>query len=144
VHLAARYDTPLADPPEGADVDVMVFDAGIGARGARRFVHEHAQRAGMAPERIADLRVAVHEVVMNTLVHTGRPGILSVWRQDGYLVCEVQDSGSITDPLAGRRAPEAFDGFSGLFLVHEVCDLVRTHLTGRGVTIRMYLQVCSR
>ncbi|MDQ2708531.1 MAG: sensor histidine kinase [Actinomycetota bacterium] len=141
VQLAARYDTPLPEPPESADVDVMVFDAAIGARGVRRFVHEHAENVGMIPGRIADLRAAVHEVALNTLVHTGQPGILSVWLEDGHLVCEVQDSGSITDPLVGRRPPEPFDGCSGLFLVHQLCDLVRTHVTGHGLTIRMYVRV---
>lgn len=139
VHLAARYDTPLAPP--GGEPDVMVFDAGIGTRGVRRFVHEYAERAGLPSARIRDLRAAVHELTLNTLVHTGRPGILSVWTEDGCLVCEVQDSGAITDPLAGRRAPAPYDGFSGLFLVHALCDLVRTHLTGYGTTVRMYFRL---
>jgi anti-sigma regulatory factor (Ser/Thr protein kinase) len=138
VHLAARYDTPL-DPPAG-EPDVMVFDARIGTRGVRRFVHEYAERAGLPPNRLRDLRAAVHEVTLNTLVHTERPGILSVWTEEGYLVCEVQDSGAITDPLAGRRAPAPYDDFSGLFLVHALCDLVRTHLTGYGTTVRMYFR----
>jgi anti-sigma regulatory factor (Ser/Thr protein kinase) len=141
VQLAARYDTPLAEPPETAEVEVMVFDASVGARGVRRFVHDYAVRVGMHPSRISDLRAAVHEVAVNTLVYTGRPGILSVWLEDGYLVCEVQDGGAITDPLAGRRAPEPYDGYSGLFLVHALCDLVRTHLTGHGTTIRMYMRL---
>jgi anti-sigma regulatory factor (Ser/Thr protein kinase) len=126
---------------------MMVFDANIGARGVRRFVHEHALRAGLDPGRTANLRAAAREVALNTLVHTGRPGILSMWVEAGHLVCEVQDSGSITDPLAGLRPPEPFDGDdprgSGLGLVHGVCDLVRTHLTGYGMTIRMYVRLGS-
>lgn len=148
LRLAATFDVPLKQPSETVDVDVMVFDANIGARGVRRFVHEHAERAGLDLERTADLRTAAHEVALNTLVHTGRPGILSMWVEDDHLVCEVQDSGSITDPLAGLRAPEPFDGDdprgSGLGLVHGVCDLVRTHLTGHGVTIRMYVRLGPR
>lgn len=141
VHLAARYDTPLAAPAEGADVDVMVFDAEIGTRGVRRFVHGYAERSGMHPARIRDLRAAVHEVTLNTLVHTGRPGILSIWLEEGNLICEVQDSGAITDPLAGRRPPAPYDGCSGLYLVHALSDLVRTHLTGHGTTIRLYFRM---
>jgi anti-sigma regulatory factor (Ser/Thr protein kinase) len=147
LRLAAALDVPLEPPPESADVEMMVFDANIGARGVRRFVHEHALRAGLDPGRTANLRAAAREVALNTLVHTGRPGILSMWVEAGHLVCEVQDSGSITDPLAGLRPPEPFDGDdprgSGLGLVHGVCDLVRTHLTGYGMTIRMYVRLGS-
>lgn len=145
LRLAAAFDVPLGQPPDTANVEMMVFDANIGARGVRRFVHEHAQQAGLDPERTANLRTAAHEVALNTLVHTGRPGILSLWEEDEHLVCEVQDSGSITDPLAGLRPPEPFDGDdprgSGLCRVHGLCDLVRTHLTGHGVTIRMYMRL---
>ena len=142
VRLAARHDVPLAEPPASADVEVMVFDEWVGARGVRRFVHERAERVGLEPERVADLRAAVHEVALNTLLHTRRPGLLSVWTDEEHLICEVQDSGSITDPLVGRRAPESYDGPGrGLFLVHGLCDLVRTHLTGRGVTVRMHMRL---
>jgi anti-sigma regulatory factor (Ser/Thr protein kinase) len=144
VRLAARHDVPLAEPPESCDVDVMVFDEHAGARAVRRFVHERAERAGLESARVADMRAAAHEVAVNTLMHTRRPGILSVWTEDGHLVCEIQDSGTLTDPLAGRRAPEPCDGAgSGLFRVHGLCDLVRTHVTGHGLTVRMHMRLTN-
>ncbi|HVL85573.1 MAG TPA: sensor histidine kinase [Pseudonocardia sp.] len=137
LQVVATVDRPLPYPGPECDVDVMVV--ATGARDARRFVHERAVREGMAAERISELRRAVHEAVTNTLVHAGGRGLLSVWIADGHLVCEVQDGGRVTDPLAGRRAPEPFDGRGrGLFLVNLLCDLVRVHWSGAGSTIRMY------
>jgi anti-sigma regulatory factor (Ser/Thr protein kinase) len=142
VELAACHNLPLAEPEPSVDVDMMVFDASVGARGVRRFVQDRAELAGMAPGQITAVRSAVHEVAVNTLVHTGRPGILSTWVEDDHLVCEVQDNGSLTDPMAGRRAPRPYDGAgSGLFLVHTLCDLVRIHSGPYGLTIRMYVRL---
>jgi hypothetical protein len=63
-----------------------------------------------------------------------------LWYHDGHLVCEARDSGHLVDPLAGRRPPAA-DGSSasGLFVVNAVADLVRTHTSPAGTTIRAYL-----
>lgn len=135
--VVAAHNRPLPQPGPDADVDVLVVDS---PRDARRFVHERALRAGMAPERVADLRLAVHEVAVNALVHAGGRGLLTLWVADGHLVCEMQDGGFLADPLAGRRPPEPFDSRGqGLYLVNLLCDLVRGHWTRDGGTIRLYM-----
>lgn len=139
--LVDRFNEALPEPDETVDMELMVFDAAVGARAVRQFVHDRAVAAGLPADRVADIRRAVHEVAVNTLVHTGRAGLLTVWQEDRHLVCEVQDSGQITDPLAGRRAPTAHDGSgSGLHLVHALCDLVRQHRTDEGTTTRMFVR----
>lgn len=140
--LVERYNEPLPEPDGTVDMDLMVFDGAVGARAVRQFVHDRAVAAGLGPDRVTDIRRAAHEVALNTIVHTGRAGLLSVWEEEGHLVCEVQDSGTITDPLAGRRPPEAHDGSgSGLLLVHALCDLVRHHRTDEGTTTRLFVRL---
>lgn len=137
--VAASFDRPLSPSPDHAEV--LVIGPSTGPSGARRFVHEHAERAGMTPERIADLRTAVQELVVNTLVHAGGPGLLSVWTADGQVVCQIQDGGRIADPLIGRRPPEPPAVGHGLFTVHAVCDLVRVHRRSDGTTVRVHVNL---
>ncbi len=142
LELVERYNDPLPDPEDAIDIELMVFDGAVGARAVRQFVHDRAVAAGLHPERVADIRRAAHEVALNTIMHTGQAGLLTVWVEDGQLVCEIQDSGVITDPLAGRRPPEPHDGLgSGLLLVHTLCDLVRQHRTAQGTTTRMFVRL---
>jgi hypothetical protein len=63
-----------------------------------------------------------------------------VWADERHLVCEISDAGHLSDPLAGRRpAGLSINGGRGLLLVNHIADLVRTHTSPRGTSIRMYL-----
>lgn len=137
--LAALFDLPLSAPP--SDADVLVITRATGTSAARRFVHDFADCAGMAPARIADLRLAVQELVVNTLLHSGGSGLLTIWVTEHQLVCQVQDGGRIEDPLVGRRPPAPPEIGHGLFIVHEVCDLVRIHRRSGGTTVRIHLDL---
>ena len=135
--VAMLFDPPLSPAPP--DADVLVVSSGTGTRTARRFVHEFGQAAGMSAERLGHLRLAAQELVVNTLLHSGGPGLLSIWTAEGQVICQVQDGGRIEDPLAGRRPPAPPEIGHGLFIVHEVCDLVRVHRQSTGTTVRIYL-----
>jgi anti-sigma regulatory factor (Ser/Thr protein kinase) len=137
--VAVLFDSPL--PPAPPDADVMVVGPATGTRGARRFVHDFGLAAGMSPQRLGDLRLAAQELVVNTLVHGGGHGLLSVWALDGQVVCQVQDGGRITDPLVGRRPPAPPETGHGLYIVHQVCDLVRIHRRSTGTTVRVFLDL---
>lgn len=131
--------------------ETLVFDAPTGPRTVRRAVAEHAGRAGLARDRIADLCLAASEIAVNTIVHTGRPGLLSLWTRDdrasepAAVVCEIQDSGWIADPLVGRHADDLGDGRGyGLRLVHQLCDLVQVHSDPTaGTTVRMTMNLTA-
>jgi hypothetical protein len=62
-----------------------------------------------------------------------------VWGAPGEVICQVEDSGHIHDPLAGRRAP-ALDaaGGGGLWSVHQLCDLVEVRTGHDGTTVRVH------
>ena len=137
VVVAAWFDRPLTPAPPEADVLVIGPSTGPGT--ARRFVHAYAERKGMRPDRIADLRTAVQELVVNTLLHAGGSGLLTIWTADRHIVCQVQDGGRITDPLAGRRPPEPHEAGHGLYVVHQLCDLVRVHRRRDGTVVRIHV-----
>ncbi|HEY3036815.1 MAG TPA: ATP-binding protein, partial [Streptosporangiaceae bacterium] len=76
--------------------------------------------------------------------HTDATGTLHIWAADGELLCQFHDSGQIRDPLAGRRraAPGAVNGH-GLWVVHQICDLVELRTDSTGTTIRLHFRLRS-
>ena len=105
-------------------------------------VRLHALRAGLPQARANDLVIAVSEVAANTVRHARSPGTLDIWHDENEIVCEIRDRGIITDPLAGQRRPAA-DALSGhgLWLVHQLCDLVELLSGQDGTTIRMHMAI---
>lgn len=137
VAVAAWFDrAPEPAPPEA---DMLVIGPSTGPSAARRFVHDYATRVGMTPGRVADLRTAVQELVVNTAVHAGGSGLLMIWTAEEQVVCQVQDGGRITDPLVGRRPPAPPAVGHGLFTVHELCDLVRVHRRHDATLVRIHV-----
>jgi anti-sigma regulatory factor (Ser/Thr protein kinase) len=142
--LAEAVGGPFDEAPEVGET--LVYSAPHGPRTVRRAVAEHAAAAGLQAERVADLCLAVHEVAVNTVVHTEGPGILSLWHTGEAVVAEIQDSGFVEDPLVGRYPPGPEDGRGyGLFLTHRLCDLVRMQSTrDGGTTVRMTMYLDER
>ncbi|MFN2495991.1 MAG: anti-sigma factor RsbA family regulatory protein [Pseudonocardiaceae bacterium] len=133
----------LPEPPEWWG-DMLVFSDASDLRVIRQFVEGRALRAGLAPARVSDLCLAVNEVATNTLLHTGEPGILSIWRDSDTecLVCEISDSGQLADRLVGRIPPAKSEARGrGLILVNQLCDLVElpTGQIGSGTTLRLHM-----
>ena len=111
----------------------------------RAVVHGYAVKAGLGEDRATDLVLAVSEVAANTVRHAKSPGRLQIWYDTEEIVCQLQDEGIISDPLAGRRRPslEAMGGH-GLWIVHEVCDQVEMASDETGTTIRLHMTLSSR
>lgn len=139
VAVAAGFNLPLPEPPAGA-ATMTVDRSSLPA--ARAFAGAHALRAGVAAWRVPDAALAVNELAANTVRHGGGTGELTVWTDQGHLVCQVTDGGHLSDPLAGRIPvpPDGRDGGRGLLLVNQLCDLVRTHTTPDGTTVRVFLR----
>ena len=128
-------DNPLPQPP--GDAAAMRF--GLRDLGAvRALVTERATRAGLVGDRADDLVIAVNEVATNSIKHGRSDGLLRIWSTARELVCQLEDPGHITDPMAGRYRPVAgVNGGLGLWMVNQLCDLVQTRSTPRGTTVRL-------
>jgi anti-sigma regulatory factor (Ser/Thr protein kinase) len=135
--IAARFNQALPNPPDHAATIEVEFAA---LRAVRGFVGRHAAAAGLTPTRIDALVFAVNELAANTLEHTAGTGTLAMWTDQEHVVCQLRDTGHITDPLAGRRPPSlASEQRRGLFLVNQLCDLVRIHSEPGATTVRLHM-----
>jgi anti-sigma regulatory factor (Ser/Thr protein kinase) len=130
-----HIDRPLSPPP--ANAQASAFGPG-GLLAVRRAVEESAARSGLDAHRAADLVVAVNEAATNSLRHGGGEGVLRVWVDADVVVCEISDRGRIGNPMVGRqrRSLSEISG-RGLWLVHQLCDLVEVRSGVDGTTVRM-------
>lgn len=137
--VEAHPSKPLRPvPPAAVRQD---FDAGSLAR-LRSALREAAVDAGLGLQRVDDLEVAVTELVSNSVRHGGGSGRLAWWREDGRFYCDVRDHGRLDDPLAGRRRPQpTLESGRGLWLVHQLCDLVQIRATSDGLEIRVQIVI---
>src|SRR5215469_5723795 len=136
----AGSDRPLPRPPGRAAVLTYRDDLA----GVRAFAAAQARRAGLTASRTRDLVISVSELAANTWRHTDAGGTLHIWAADGELLCQVHDSGYISDPLAGRRrpVPGAVNG-NGLWVVYQLCDLAELRTARTGTTIRLHFRLGS-
>lgn len=125
--------SPACDPSQ-----TLVYGAGALAT-VRATVTECATRCGLPDARLQELLVAATEVAANSIRHGGGSGTLRTWGDHDLLVCEFHDAGHISDPLVGRSRPTPGQtGGRGLWLVHQLCDLVQIRSTPeQGTTVRL-------
>jgi anti-sigma regulatory factor (Ser/Thr protein kinase) len=134
--LPIGCDDPLPEPP--ADATPLPFGL-PNLYAVRSLVKWTANQAGMSAARIGDLVIAINELATNAIRHAHGGGLLRVWRTPGTVICQVEDTGQIHDPLAGRRAPAVdAEGGMGLWTVNQLCDLVEVRTTDTGTTIRVH------
>jgi anti-sigma regulatory factor (Ser/Thr protein kinase) len=137
--VIAAYNQPLHAP---LNAPQWIVRAKSDLSATRRFVSAHAEKLGLAHDRILDLALMVNELATNSLVHTGGGCRVRIWLDEAEIVCAVADQGHITDPLAGRRPslPGQFGG-RGLLLVNQFADLVRMHTTPEGTTLHVHCRL---
>ncbi|MFJ7219056.1 anti-sigma factor RsbA family regulatory protein [Amycolatopsis sp. NPDC098790] len=137
--VLARYNRPLPPGPPADRVVELPNTTDLAA--ARAVAHAQAAAGGLTDDQIADVEVVVTELLSNCVEHGGGTGTVRLWSEDGEFVCEVQDSGTLADPLAGRHpaTPEQPRG-RGLLLVNYLADLVRLHTGDHGTTFRAYFR----
>lgn len=125
-----------------ADTPTLAYRADLAA--PRAHAARQASSIGLPAGRVPDLVLAVGELAANTLRHTNAGGVLAIWAAGRELLCQVQDTGHITDPLAGRRRPTAnASGGHGLWLVNQLCDLVELRSGPGRTVIRLHMHLSS-
>jgi len=131
------FDDPLPPPP--GDAETLSYTSDLAP--VRKLVEGHALRAGLGPPQAMDLVLAVSELAANTLSHTDSGGTLAVWQDEREMLCQADDSGWITDPLAGRVTRPPDSRGHGLLVVNQLCDLVELRTSRSGTTIRIHLRL---
>jgi anti-sigma regulatory factor (Ser/Thr protein kinase) len=133
---APAFAQPL--PAPGSEVREIPF-AGEQLGMLRRILTAWAGEQRLAAESTEELVLAVNELATNSVRYGGGRGKLLLWRETDMLVCEIRDAGQIDDPLIGRSrpAPNQHTG-RGLWLVHQLCDLVQIHSSTAGTAVRVH------
>ncbi|MFI6341236.1 anti-sigma factor RsbA family regulatory protein [Streptomyces sp. NPDC050535] len=109
----------------------------------RSKVSQCAADAGVSEDQRLKLAVAVSEIATNSIRHGGGRGTLRTWTQDATFLCEFRDAGYIPDVMAGRTRPTPDQiGGRGLWLAHQLCDLVEIRSTReQGTIVRLHTDV---
>ncbi|HWT89852.1 MAG TPA: sensor histidine kinase [Solirubrobacterales bacterium] len=126
-------------PPPAATPETLDFGLN-GLSEVRSRVAAAAERAGLDRMGVADLVTAASELAANSVMHGGGAGTLRLWRENGSLLTEVQDRGTIEEPLVGRLRPGiSQEGGRGLWLANQLCDLVQIRSGDAGTTVRLHV-----
>lgn len=141
--VSADCDLPLPEP-EGEVLRLEYSHGGLAE--VRDYAEGWARTTALTPARRGDLVLAVSEAAANSLSHGGGKGTLRLWNSvgtDAGVVAEIHDAGLLADPLAGRRRPSlaSTNGGRGLWMIHQLCDLVEVRATDDGFTLRLHMAI---
>ncbi|CAM5235248.1 anti-sigma factor RsbA family regulatory protein [Streptomyces pseudogriseolus] len=138
-HAPYRF-TPLTDPCD--PYEEFAYSSGD-LPALREKIAACAELHGLTGRRLRELHLAATEVATNSIRHGGGHGVLRTWNEEHRLVCEFRDAGYIEDPLVGRRRPDARQvGGRGMWLVHQLCDLVEIRSApDEGTRIRLHTEL---
>ncbi|MFF3208472.1 anti-sigma factor RsbA family regulatory protein [Streptomyces sp. NPDC002962] len=138
---AADYPFEALNDPCGPYQELSYTHGDLNA--VRSKVTQCSSDAGVPEDQQRKLAVAVTEIATNSIRHGGGRGTLRTWTQDATFVCEFRDAGYISDVMAGRTRPTTDQvGGRGLWLAHQLCDLVEIRSTReQGTTIRLHTDI---
>ena len=148
----ARYDDPfdllaglatVTQPPAGATTIDCSSRADVA--GARRLVRARGAAAGLRPDVVDDVALAVTEVLTNALLHGEPPALLHVYDEGPSWVCHVHDAGpGPLDPLVGLLPPaEPSDHGYGLWLARQLCAAVDVGNVESGTHVRLHTRTLA-
>ena len=107
-------------------------------RGIRAWTKRHGLEAGLDPERIEGLVLAVCELVTNSLEHGAGHGTLSWWLRPGRVVTQIHDPGHMSIITPGLRRPDALAVRGrGVWMARQLCDVVHLWTTVDGTHARL-------
>ncbi len=136
--VEALVEYPPPPPPE---LGPFAAELSFGAEelgDLRHLVAEVVGRSGAAPDRVADLVLAVNEIGSNSIEHGAGQGRLRLWVTDEAVTAEVADGGTADLPFPGMVAPPAVGARGrGLWLASELCDVLQVWSDTKGTVVRL-------
>jgi anti-sigma regulatory factor (Ser/Thr protein kinase) len=125
-------------PEPQARVRHLLFDGDLG--GLRRFVADEARRADVASNKLEELEWVANEIAINVVRHGDGMAMVRTWSNSEEFVCEIKDQGrGLKDPLVGLPPTPDQESPSGLWLAHQLCDLVEIRSSASGLTARLHV-----
>jgi anti-sigma regulatory factor (Ser/Thr protein kinase) len=112
----------------------------------RQRVTQVAQAAGLDPDRVAHLTLAVNEVVSNAIQHATGSALVAINRACDRLIVQVTDDGPGIPAIVTEKRPQpAVDalGGRGLWLVRQFCDQVHIRSSGTGTQVRLVMLLAA-
>jgi anti-sigma regulatory factor (Ser/Thr protein kinase) len=146
-HAGLTVGNVLVDPlPDlGPPLIELKFDLNT-LTDLRIAVRDQAADLGLTDHRVSDFVLVADELAANSVRHGGGGGVLRLWRQGSYAICEVHDLGVITDPLVGRRRPDFANtvGGAGLWTANRLCDLLLIRSAeAYGTSVRAHFAIAA-
>jgi anti-sigma regulatory factor (Ser/Thr protein kinase) len=134
--LTAR---PAARPPVLGPPDVRLSFSAWQLHEVRTTVERALSGHGYERERLEDIVLAVNELATNAVEHGTPEAQLSLWTGQHGLLCEVDDGGTLRDPLPGLQAPHPAEPRGrGVWIARQLCDSLHVWADGRGTHVRVH------
>jgi anti-sigma regulatory factor (Ser/Thr protein kinase) len=134
--LAGR---PAAQPPMLGPPDVRLTFSAWQLHEVRTTVERALSGHGYERERVEDIVLAVNELATNAVEHGTPEARLSLWTEEHGLLCEIDDGGTLRDPLPGLQAPHPAEPRGrGVWIARQLCDSLHVWSDGRGTHVRVH------
>jgi anti-sigma regulatory factor (Ser/Thr protein kinase) len=134
--LTAR---PAARPPLLGPPDVRLSFSAWQLHEVRTAVEGALSGRGYERERVEDIVLAVNEVATNAVEHGTPEAQLSLWTGGHGLLCEIDDAGTLRDPLPGLQAPHPAEPRGrGVWIARQLCDSLHVWADTRGTHVRVH------
>lgn len=140
--VLAGLSTVVPPPRDAITVDCA---SPADVAGARRLVRSLGADLRLDPDVVADVALAVTEVLTNALLHGGPPTMLHFYEAGPTWVCHVQDGGNeAIDPLTGLVPPaQPADHGYGLWLARQLCSAVDVGTDASGTHVRLHTRTTA-
>lgn len=109
-------------------------------RRLRALVEAEAAAAGVRGDRLRDFLTAVHEVLVNALVHGTGQATMRLWDERLSFICEVDSEGPTVSETTAGYIPvrDMATGGRGLWIARQLCDLVQIHSRHGRTSVRLH------
>ena len=135
---AVLAERPAAPPPLLGPPDVRLPFSAWQLHEVRSAVEQALDGCGYERERVEDVVLAVNELATNAVEHGTPEAQLSLWTGPRGLLCEIDDGGTLRDPLPGLQAPHPAEPRGrGVWIARQLCDSLHVWTDGRGTHVRV-------
>jgi anti-sigma regulatory factor (Ser/Thr protein kinase) len=109
-------------------------------------VTEAASVAGLNPDRVAHLTLAVNEAATNAIQHATGSALVVISEARDYLIVEVTDDGPGIPASVSSQGPQPGPGAMngrGLWLIRKLCDQVEIRTGRAGTRVRLVMLLAT-